>query len=148
MRPNKDAYFMGLAQAVSARSSCLRRKIGAVIVRSNGMVLATGYNGAPRGMAHCLDIGCMRDQEGIKSGEQQQRCRAVHAEQNAMLQAASHDGASMAGGTLYCTISPCVICAKMMVNAGILRVVYLDEYPDQLAVEMLSEAGVEIARMV
>lgn len=138
---------MALAQTVRLRSTCIRRDIGAVIVSSSGNVLATGYNGAPKGMKHCAEIGCMRDRESIRSGEQQQRCRAVHAEQNAMLQAAAH-GASMVGGTMYCTISPCVICARMLINAGILRVVYADQYPDHLATEMLAEAGVETERMI
>jgi len=138
-RPSKDAYFMGLACEAALRSTCKRHKIGAILVSSDGYVLATGYNGAPKGMKHCLDIGCIRDQRNIPSGTQQQLCRAVHAEQNALIQAASH-GTSLDGSTLYCTHSPCVICLKMLINAGIKRIVHGKLYPDGLAEEMLKEA--------
>lgn len=138
-RPNKDEYFMGLAREVATRSTCKRHKIGAVLVSMDGHVLATGYNGAPRGMKHCLDIGCMRDQRNIPSGTQQQLCRAVHAEQNALIQAASH-GTSLEGSKLYCTHSPCVICLKMLINAGVKYIVHAKHYPDDLSKEMLDEA--------
>ncbi len=144
-RPNKDEYFMTLAADVARRSTCIRHKIGAILVSSDGHVLATGYNGAPRGMRHCLGTGCMRDELSIPSGTQQQLCRAVHAEQNALLQAASH-GASLVGAHLYCTMYPCVICAKMLINAGVKRVVYSEHYPDDLAEEMLLAVGVEVVR--
>ena len=138
-RPNPDSYFMCIAQDVARRSTCIRRQIGAVIV-VGGKIKATGYNGAPAKMRHCLDIGCMRDKEHIASGEQQQRCRAVHAEQNAIIQA----GERAFGGTIYSLTFPCVICAKLIINVGIKRIVYLTAYPDLLALEMLNEARVQI----
>lgn len=139
-RPGKDEYFMGIAEAVSKRATCVRHNFGAVIVQ-NDWVVGTGYNGAPKGMQHCLDIGCLRDRLNIPSGTQQQKCRGVHAEQNALLQASSH-GANMNGATIHVNGRPCVICSKMIINAGITRVVYSGTYPDPLGEEMLREAGV------
>lgn len=144
-RPSWDEYFMQVARVVAGRSTCLRRQVGAVIVRDK-RILATGYNGAPTGLPHCLDIGCLRDQVGALSGERQEICRASHAEQNALVQAARY-GIAVEGGTLYCTTFPCSICAKMLVNAGIRRVVYEEEYRDPLAREILDLAGVEVVQL-
>lgn len=148
IRINNDTYFMGIAQAVSKRSTCLRRQIGAVIVSggSSPFILATGYNGAPRGMEHCLDAGCLRDAQNIKSGEQQQICRAVHAEQNSIIQAASH-GANLDGAIMYCTVYPCIICAKMIINTGIKKVVYLELYTDKLAEVMFNAVQMSVERV-
>ena len=145
MRPPPDQHFMNLAHTHAERSTCKRHKIGAVIVQ-DGYVISIGYNGAPRKMAHCLDIGCLRDERGIASGEQQQECRAVHAEQNAIIQAASH-GATLKGATLYCGFYPCIICTKMIINAGISRVVYETRYPNELGEQMFKEAGVRVDRL-
>jgi len=143
-RPSWDQYFMQIAQLVATRSTCLRREVGAVVVK-NKQILATGYNGAPSGLKHCLDIGCYREQNNIPSGEKHELCRGVHAEQNAIIQAAKH-GVNINGATLYCTCFPCIICAKMLINVGIKRIVYLDSYAEQdaFALKMLKEANVEI----
>lgn len=143
-RPSWDEYFMEIAYLVAKRSTCLRRQIGAVLVR-NKHILSTGYNGAPSGVPHCLDVGCTREKLGIPSGQQQENCRGIHAEQNAIIQAALH-GVSTEGATLYCTNQPCNLCAKMLINAGIKRIVYEGEYPDDLARELLSEAGLPVER--
>ncbi|KJS12038.1 MAG: cytidine deaminase [Peptococcaceae bacterium BRH_c8a] len=140
-RPAWDDYFIEITGLVAKRSTCLRRNVGAIIVRDN-RILTTGYNGAPSGLAHCLDIGCMRQRQGVPSGERHELCRGLHAEQNAILQAAVH-GITIAGGTFYVTHQPCVLCAKMMANARIKRVVYQGGYPDPLALAMLEEAGIE-----
>ncbi len=142
MRPSWDEYFMRIAQQVSTRSTCLRRHVGAIIVRDR-QILATGYNGAPTGLAHCDEVGCLREQLGIPSGERQEICRGLHAEQNAIIQAALH-GVSVQGGTIYCTHQPCITCAKMIINAGIRRVVCDNHYPDALARDMLSEADIRL----
>jgi len=139
-RPSWDEYFMGITQLVSKRSTCLRRKVGAVIVKDK-QILTTGYNGAPRGLLHCLEVGCLREKNKIISGERQELCRGLHAEQNAIVQAALC-GVSIAGSTLYCTNQPCITCAKMIVNSGIKKIIYRDIYPDKLARELLKEAGV------
>lgn len=139
-RPSWDEYFKQLTEVVATRSTCLRRSVGALIVRDK-RILATGYNGAPSGLPHCLDVGCLRDQLGVPSGERQELCRGLHAEQNAIIQASLH-GISVKGGTIYVTLAPCVTCAKMIINAGIERVVYRDTYADALAMQMLAEAGV------
>ena len=143
-RPSWDEYFMGIARVVAGRATCLHRQVGAVVVRDK-RILATGYNGAPTGLPHCLDIGCLRDQVGARSGERQELCRASHAEQNALEQAARY-GIALEGATLYSTTAPCSICAKMLVNAGIRRVVYAEDYPDLLAGEILDQAGVVAVR--
>lgn len=135
---------MAVARVVSTRSTCLRRRVGAVIVKEN-RILATGYNGAPSGLAHCLDIGCLREEKGVRSGERHELCRGLHAEQNAILQAAVY-GVSIAGATLYTTHQPCVLCAKMLVQAGVERVVFGGDYPDGLALSILSEAGIRMER--
>ena len=146
-RPDWDTYFLRIAQLVAQRSTCLRRQVGAVIVRDNRL-LATGYNGAPNNVAHCFQLpgGCLREARKIPSGERQELCRGLHAEQNAILQAAAF-GVSLKGGDCYCTHQPCITCAKMLINAGIKRVVFLGEYPDELSLEMLKEAKIIIERL-
>jgi dCMP deaminase len=143
-RPSWDEYFMGVAELAAQRSTCLRRHVGAVIVKDRHIV-STGYNGAPRGLVHCGDRegGCLRQQLGVPSGEKHELCRALHAEQNAIIQAASL-GQSIENATIYVTNQPCAICAKMIINAGIKRIVVKEGYPDKLAVEILGEAGLEI----
>ncbi len=145
-RPSWDEYFMKIARLVSERSTCLRRKVGAIIV-SNKRIVSTGYNGAPRGLDHCLDIGCLREKLGIPSGERHELCRGAHAEQNAIIQAAS-SGNSMEGATMYCTTAPCSTCSKMIINAGIERLVLGERYPDELGEEMIREAGIETGFLV
>jgi len=139
-RPTWDEYFMGIARLVATRSTCLRRQVGAVIVK-DGNVLTTGYNGTPAGITHCEQTGCLRDKLNVPSGERHELCRGLHAEQNAIIQAAKH-GVNISGGTLYCSNFPCVICAKMLINAGISTVIYLSGYPDELGKEMLAEAKI------
>lgn len=141
-RPSWDEYFMEMAEVAQKRSSCLRRQVGAVIVKDK-RIMATGYNGVPTGIEHCEVRGCLRDKLGVPSGQRHELCRGLHAEQNAIIQAA-HLGQSIAGGTLYCTHQPCVICAKMIINAGLKRIVIRDGYPDTLADEMLAEAGLKV----
>ena len=141
-RPDWDEYFMRMAEVAETRSTCTRRKVGAVIVKDN-RILATGYNGVPTGIQHCSQRGCLREELGVPSGQRHELCRGLHAEQNAIIQAA-HLGLSIAGGTLYCTNQPCVICAKMIINAGIERIVIRDGYPDELAQDMLREAGLNV----
>ncbi len=143
-RPSWDEYFMEIAKLVSTRSTCLRRQVGAVLVKDK-RILATGYNGAPAKLPHCLDVGCLRQQMGIPAGERHELCRGLHAEQNAIIQAAYH-GVSIRGATLYCTHHPCIICTKMLINAGIERVVYLEGYPDPLSQEMLAESKVKVEK--
>lgn len=140
MRPSWDEYFMEITRLVARRSTCLRRQVGALIVKDKN-ILATGYNGAPSGVAHCLDTGCLREQLGIPSGERHELCRGLHGEQNAIIQAAKH-GTSIDGSLLYCTTQPCIICAKMIINAGISQVVYGEGYPDRLTELMFEEAGI------
>ena len=141
-RPSWDEYFMEMAELARKRSTCLRRHVGAVIVKDN-RVIATGYNGVPKGIRHCEETGCLRQQLNVPSGKMHELCRGLHAEQNAIIQAACM-GSSIAGGTLYCTTQPCVICTKMIINAGIKRVVIKESYPDALAQEMAVEAGLVI----
>jgi dCMP deaminase len=137
-RPSWDEYFMELAQVISKRSTCLRRSVGALIVK-NKQIIATGYNGAPKGMEHCDVTGCLREKLNVPSGTRHELCRGIHAEQNAVIQAAVN-GVSTEGGTLYCTHQPCVVCTKILINAGIKRVVYANPYPDKLAEEMMKDA--------
>ena len=141
-RPNLDEYFMEIASVVAKRSTCLRNQVGALFVK-NKRLLTTGYNGAPAGIQHCDEVGCAR--EGVASGTRHELCRAVHAEQNAIIQAALH-GVSIEGATLYCTHQPCILCAKMLINAKISRVVYSRSYPDDTALRFLAQAGVEVTR--
>jgi len=144
-RPSWDQYFMSIAKLASTRSTCLRRKVGAVIVKDKH-ILSTGYNGAPRNLAHCLDIGCLREKLNIKSGERHELCRAIHAEQNAVIQAAV-SGVSIEGATIYCTTFPCILCSKIIINAGIKRIVVMEGYPDELSEKMLNEAGMKVEYM-
>lgn len=133
---------MEIARLVASRSTCLRRQVGAVMVKDKN-ILTTGYNGTPSGIRHCAEVGCLRQQLGVPSGERHELCRGLHAEQNAIIQAAKH-GINIDGATLYCTNSPCSICSKMLINAGIREIVYLEGYPDTLSVEMLREAGIQL----
>ena len=144
-RPDWEVYFLKMALLASTRSTCIRRHVGAVLVKEK-KVLATGYNGVPSGISHCADVGCLRDEEQIPSGQRHELCRGLHAEQNAILQAAYH-GVSIQGSVLFCTNFPCVICSKMLINAGIRQIFYLEGYPDPLAETMLKEAGMELHRI-
>ena len=141
-RPSWDQYFLKIAFDVAERATCLRRRVGAILVK-NKRILATGYNGAPSGLRHCEDVGCIREKHGVPSGERHELCRGLHAEMNAFLQAAMH-GVSTQGADLYTTTYPCSLCAKMAINAGVKRVVEAGEYPDALSGELLAEAGVEV----
>ena len=143
-RPSWDQYFASIARLVATRSTCLRRHVGAILVKEK-RILSTGYNGAPAGLKHCIEVGCLREEASIPSGTRHELCRALHAEQNAIVQAAYH-GISIAGSTLYCTNKPCVICSKMLINAGIKRIFYDKWYDDDLADAILDEAGIEIMR--
>ena len=145
-RPSWDEYFMEMAQLTAKRSTCMRRQVGAVIVKDRHAI-ATGYNGAPRGLMHCEDRGgCIRQQLNVPSGQRHELCMALHAEQNAIIQAAVM-GNSVEGGTIYITHQPCAICAKMILNAGIKRIVIKEGYPDELAASILDEAGLKIEKL-
>ncbi len=144
-RPSWDSYFIQLANVVAGRSTCLRRQVGAVIVKEK-QILSTGYNGSPSGLLHCDQVGCLRQNLSVPSGERHEICRAVHAEQNALVQAARH-GVAILGADLYVTHQPCVLCIKLLINAGIRRVVYASSYPDQLAVSIAGEAGLELVQL-
>ncbi len=146
VRPSWDKYFMAITKEVAKRSTCMRRHVGAILVKDK-RILTTGYNGAPAGLMHCEETGCMREDESIPSGERHELCRGLHAEQNAIIQAAYY-GIPIAGAVLYCTNFPCVICSKMLINAGIRTVYYENGYNDLLAKQMLLEAGVELQRLV
>jgi dCMP deaminase len=144
-RKSKDVYFAEIADLVSSRSTCLRNQVGAVLVKES-QILSTGYNGAPKGLRHCDEVGCIRDTLGVKPGERHELCRGLHAEQNAIIQAAYH-GVSVNGALLYCTTRPCSICTKMLINAGITEVVYVEEYEDDLADQLIHEAGMVLRRV-
>lgn len=141
-RPSWDEYFMSIADQVATRSTCLRRQIGAVLVRDK-RILATGYNGVPSGLKHCAEVGCIREKLGIPSGTQHELCRGLHAEQNTVIQAARY-GINIDGATIYCTAHPCVQCTKILLNAGIKTIVYRDSYPDELSNILLVESGIEV----
>lgn len=141
-RPEWDEYFMEIAKLVSRRSTCTRRSVGAVLVKEK-RILATGYNGAPSGITHCSKIGCLREKLNIPSGERHELCRGLHAEQNAIIQAAYH-GISIKGSILYITCHPCSVCAKMIINAGIKEIIISEGYPDKISGDLLNEAGVNI----
>jgi dCMP deaminase len=143
-RPSWDEYFMKITKDVSERSTCLKRKVGAIIVK-DCRVLSTGYNGAPKGLMHCEETGCLRKKMNVPSGQRHELCRGLHAEQNAIIQAAVH-GVEIEGATMYCTFQPCIICVKMMINAGISKLVYEGEYPDKLARKMLKESIIKVVR--
>jgi len=140
-RPDTDEYFLKVAAVVAERSTCRRHHIGAVAVKEKH-ILATGYNGAPSGFKDCLELGCLRDELGIPSGERHEICRAIHAEQNVIIQAALH-GVSLEGSTIYATHTPCVLCAKMLVNARIKRYVSFGKYNDDTFIQLFKEAGIE-----
>lgn len=144
-RPTWDNYFMKMAYLASERSTCLRRKVGAVLVLDRN-VLATGYNGAPAGTSHCKVTGCLREAKGIPSGERHEICRGCHAEQNAIAQAAKR-GTAVAGAEVYCTNMPCIFCAKLMINSGIVAIYYCEGYGDDLAMNLLNEAGVAVIQL-
>jgi dCMP deaminase len=144
-RPSWETYFMDICILVAKRSTCLRRSVGAIVVK-NKRVLATGYNGAPSGVAHCIETGCMRENLKVPSGERHELCRGIHAEQNAIIQAAFH-GVSIEGATLFCTNLPCSICTKMIINAGIKKIYYLNGYADPMSKDMLREADVQVIKL-
>lgn len=143
-RPSWDTYFMNITTLVAQRSTCTRRAVGAIIVKDK-RILSTGYNGAPTGIRHCLEVGCLRESLQVPSGERHELCRGIHAEQNAIIQAAYH-GVSVKDAVLYCTNQPCAICAKMIINAGIKKIYYQSGYTDALAQEMLTEAGIDLIK--
>ncbi|MFZ7119684.1 MAG: deoxycytidylate deaminase [Eubacteriaceae bacterium] len=144
-RPSWDEYFLEMLEVVKKRSTCLRRQVAAIIVKDK-RIIATGYNGAPTGLFHCGQVGCLREKKGIASGEHHELCRGIHAEQNAIIQSAMH-GVSVKNSTIYITHSPCVLCAKMIINSGMKKIVYMGEYPDELALELLKEAGITVKRV-
>lgn len=141
-RPSWDEYFLRVADVVSGRSTCLRRHVGAILVLER-YILATGYNGPPSGVPHCEDVGCLREQMQVPSGQRHELCRGLHAEMNAILQAARH-GTRIEGATLYATHHPCSLCAKMLINAGVRRIVIREDYPDELGKELLGATGIPI----
>jgi len=141
-RPSWDLYFARIARVASTRSTCLRRHVGAVLVLEK-RILATGYNGAPAGLAHCADTGCLREHYNVPAGERHELCRGLHAEMNALLQGARY-GIRIVGATLYTTHTPCILCSKMIINCGIRRVVAGTSYPDDFSRQMLEQAGVEL----
>jgi len=144
-RPSWDEYFLEVAYLVSKRATCLRRSVGAVLVKDR-KILATGYNGAPSGLKHCIDIGCLRQKLKIPSGQRHELCRGLHAEQNVLLQAALY-GVSTKDSTLYITNHPCIICAKMLINAGIKEIVTSGDYPDAISGNFLKETKIKIRRI-
>jgi len=144
-RPSWETYFMDITALVAKRSTCLRRAVGAIIVKDK-QILSTGYNGAPSNVSHCQEVGCLREKLNVASGERHELCRGIHAEQNAIIQAAFH-GVSVRGASLFCTNQPCSICAKMIINAGIRKIYYRSGYADPLALEMIAESGVELVQL-
>ncbi len=145
-RPSWDEYFMTLANQVASRTTCLRRGVGAVIVKDR-RILATGYNGVPTGLAHCAETGCLREQLGVPSGQRHEICRGLHAEQNAIIQAARF-GTDIDGASIYVNTQPCVVCAKMLINAGIKEIVYQNPYPDELSQQLLAESGITVREYI
>ncbi len=143
-RPSWDTYFMDITFLVAKRSTCMRRAVGAIVVKDK-RILSTGYNGAPTGIKHCSEAGCLRAEMKVPSGEKHELCRGIHAEQNAIIQAAFH-GVGIKGATLFCTNLPCSICAKMIINAGLKKICYHSGYADAISKEMLDEAGIEIEK--
>ena len=141
-RPGPDEYFLKIASVVAERSTCRRHHVGAVAVRDKH-ILSTGYNGAAAGLKDCLELGCLREAQNIPSGTRHEICRAIHAEQNAIIQASLH-GVSLEGGTIYCTHTPCILCAKMLVNAKVKRFVSFSKYADDSFVELFDQAGIEV----
>lgn len=141
-RPSWQQYFMQMAYLASKRSTCTRRAVGAVMVRDN-QIISTGYNGSPKGVPHCAEVGCLREQQNVPSGQKHELCRGVHAEQNAIIQAAIN-GSSTRGAHLYCTHQPCSICARLIINAEIKKVYISETYPDELGEQLFREAGIEL----
>lgn len=144
-RKSKDTYFCEIADLVSSRSTCLRNKVGAVLVKES-QILSTGYNGAPTGLPHCDEVGCIREELKVPPGERHELCRGLHAEQNAIIQAAYH-GVSVKGAKIYCTTKPCSICTKMLINAGITEIIYVEPYKDELAEQLIKESNLKIRRV-
>ena len=144
-RPGWTEYFMDITRLVARRSTCIRRQVGAIVVKDK-RILATGYNGVPTGLAHCEDTGCIREQNNIPSGQRHELCRGLHAEQNTIIQAAFH-GISISGATLYCTTLPCSICLKMLINAGITAIIYEQGYPDELTQSLLNETDLTLTKV-
>ena len=144
-RPSWDEYFLRITEQVAQRATCMRRHVGALLVMDK-RILATGYNGSPSGLPHCDEVGCVRDQTNVPSGERQELCRGLHAEMNALLQCAEY-GVRTNGATLYCTIYPCSLCAKMLINAGIKRVVVMGEYPDDMSKDLFAQAKLEVVKL-
>jgi dCMP deaminase len=141
-RPSWDDYFMRIAHVVAERSTCMRRHVGALVVMDK-RILSTGYNGAPSGLPHCREVGCLRQIHKVPSGQRHELCRGLHAEMNALLQGSRH-GVGMEGSTLYSTHVPCSLCTKMIINTGVVRVVACTDYPDPFSREMLEQAGVTL----
>ena len=141
-RPSYDEYFMEMARVVSKRSTCMRRKVGAILVKDKH-ILSTGYNGAPKGLKHCSEEGCLREKLNVPPGERHELCRGLHAEQNAIIQAAVF-GVSIKNSVLYSTNTPCIVCLKMLINAGVNEIIFSGEYPDELAKKMLDESNIKI----
>lgn len=146
MRPTSHEYFMNIAKVVATRSTCIRHNVGAVIIREK-RIISTGYNGAPHGLPHCLDVGCIREKENIPSGTRTERCMAVHAEINAIIQAALH-GISTKDASLYCTHQPCSSCAKAIINAGIISVIYEVDYPDDATIKLFNMANIKLIKLL
>lgn len=144
-RPDWNFYFMKITQDVSLRATCVKRQVGAIIVKDN-RILSTGYNGSPKGFKHCEEVGCIRKEMGLPSGHRHELCRGLHAEQNAIIQAAVH-GVEIDGGTMYCNYQPCAICVKMIINAGIKKLVYSGSYPDELAQQMMRDSKLKVERL-
>jgi len=144
LRPSWDEYFIDIVDLIKTRSTCVRRQVGALIVKDK-RILASGYNGAPMGCKHCTQIGCLRQEMGIPSGQRHELCRGIHAEQNAIIQAA-YSGVSVKGSVLYVTNQPCVLCAKMIINSGIAKIIFKGDYPDELAMTLLREAGIRVVK--
>jgi len=140
-RPNWDQYFMEMAELASKRSTCLRRKVGAVLVKDR-RILTTGYNGAPKKLPHCEETGCLREQKNVPSGQRHEICRGIHAEQNLIAQSAVH-GVKTEGATVYCTNQPCSICTKLLINAGIKKIYYKNPYNDEFTKKLLDQSEIE-----
>lgn len=145
LRPSWNEYFMGITKLVAARSTCSRRHVGAILVKEKH-ILATGYNGVPSGLSHCTVTGCIREKMKIPSGERHELCRGLHAEQNAIIQAAVY-GIEIKDSILYSTHLPCILCAKMLINARVKEIIYGEGYPDPLALEMLNEAEIVLIKI-
>jgi len=144
-RPSFDEYFMKIAKIVATRSTCLRRQVGAVIVKNNH-ILSTGYNGAPKGFKHCDEVGCLREKLNVPEGQRHELCRGLHAEQNAIIQAAVF-GVSIKNAIIYTTHFPCSVCSKMIINAEIKEIVYLEYYPDELSQKILEESNIKVRKL-